>query len=54
MDYEVKTVKKTLPPRLFFLGGAVDGFLPRVFCWVIRGFCLVLYVELRGFVGLLM
>jgi hypothetical protein len=50
MDIERKTVKKTLPPRLFFVGGSwvesLGGFLGGSRC----GFCLILHVEFCGII----
>ena len=45
MDYELKTVKKTLPPGLFFLGGSgVEAFFGAL-VGSCRGFRLNLHVE---------
>jgi hypothetical protein len=48
MDYELKTVKKTLPPRLFFFCGVVCGVLVGTCVGSLGGFCAVLYVESDG------
>jgi hypothetical protein len=48
MDYERKLVKKTLPPRLFFLQSLVDGAFGGVVGGSCCGFCLILHVESDG------
>jgi hypothetical protein len=48
MDYEVKTVKKALPPRCFFVGGSWVEPLGGVLGGSRRGFCLILHVDFCG------
>jgi hypothetical protein len=48
MVFEVKTVKKTLPPRLFFVGGSWVEALVGVLVGSRCGFCLNLHVNCHG------
>jgi hypothetical protein len=48
MDNELKTVKKALPPRLFFVWSVVYAVFVGACFGLLGGFCLVLYVEVSS------